>query len=177
MPIQREDSSLAAMILYKGHEESGVLGSRLSPWDETISVIEQHPWFGSGFGTSLNTSDEEIGLGRYSTVSAATREHGNSYLATMEGVGLLGVLPFFSLVLMLALRVGGVFARLRRTANLRQYVVPVAMVLAAGLVHAAFEDWLFAVGYYLSVFFWVLAFSFLYLLPSAAPARGLSSRC
>ena len=44
------------------------------------------------------------------------------------------------------------------------------MVLAAGLIHAGFEDWLFAVGYYLSVFFWVLAFAFLDMLPSAAPA-------
>ncbi len=45
--------------------------------------------------------------------------------------------------------------------NIGHYVVPVTMVLAAGLIHAGFEDWLFAVGYYLSVFFWVLAFSFL----------------
>ena len=44
------------------------------------------------------------------------------------------------------------------------------MVLAAGLIHAGFEDWLFAVGYYLSVFFWVLAFAFLDILPSRCPA-------
>ena len=44
------------------------------------------------------------------------------------------------------------------------------MVLAAGLMHAGFEDWLFAVGYYLCVFFWVLAFAFMDLLPAAAPA-------
>ena len=44
------------------------------------------------------------------------------------------------------------------------------MVLAAGLVHAGFEDWLFAVGYYLCVFFWVLAFAFVDMLPAAAPA-------
>jgi hypothetical protein len=53
-------------------------------------------------------------------------------------------------------------------------VVPVAMVLTAGLVHAAFEDWLFAVGYYLSVFFWVLAFAFLDILPSGAPSAVYS---
>jgi O-antigen ligase len=166
----RHESSLVANFLYKGHEEGGVLGSRLTPWDETFSVIQAHPWFGSGFGTSLINEDENIGVGQYSTVSAATREHGNSYLAAMEGVGLLGVFPFFALVLMLAIKVGGVFAWLRRTANLRHHVVPVAMVLAAGLIHAGFEDWLFAVGYYLSVFFWVLAFTFLDILPAAAPA-------
>jgi hypothetical protein len=63
-----------------------------------------------------------------------------------------------------------VFSWLRRTANLRHYGVPVAMVRTAGLVHAGFEDWLFAVGYYLTVFFWVLAFAFLDILPAASPA-------
>ena len=115
MPTRREESSLAETLLYKGHQDEGVLGSRLTPWDETVSVIQEHPWFGSGFGTSLTSAEEDIEVGQYSTVSAATREHGNSYLAAMEGVGLLGVLPFFALVLMLALKVGGVFAWLRRT--------------------------------------------------------------
>jgi hypothetical protein len=41
-----------------------------------------------------------------------------------------------------------------------------AMVLMAGLVHAFFEDWLFAVGYHLCVFFWIMAFLLKDLLPS-----------
>jgi O-antigen ligase len=170
MPTYRDDSSVADNLLYKGHEDEGVLGSRRTPWDETVAVIRDHPWFGSGFGTGLTSGETDIDVGQYSTVTAATHEHGNSYLASLEGVGLLGVLPFFAMVLMLALKVGGVFSWLRRTANYRHYAVPVAMMLAAGLVHAGFEDWLFAVGYYLTVFFWVLAFAFLDILPSAGPA-------
>ena len=170
MPLRREGSSLTAIFLYKGHEEGGLMQSRLTPWDATVSVIQQRPWFGSGFGTSLNSSEGDVAVGEYSTVSAATREHGNSYLAILEGVGLLGVLPFAALILMFAVKLGGVFAWLRRTANFRHHVIPVTMVLTAGLVHAGFEDWLFAVGYYLSVFFWVLAFSFLDILPPAVPA-------
>ena len=170
MPLRREGSSLATTFLYKGHEEGGLMQSRLSPWDTTVSVIQQHPWFGSGFGARVNSSDDDVAIGEFSTVSAATREHGNSYLAILEGVGLLGVLPFAALIIMFAVKLGGVFAWLRRTGNFRHYVVPVTMVLTAGLIHAGFEDWLFAVGYYLSVFFWVLAFSFLDLLPAAAPA-------
>ena len=34
------------------------------------------------------------------------------------------------------------------------------MVMVAGLLHAGFEDWLFAPGYYLCVFFWSMAFVF-----------------
>jgi hypothetical protein len=43
------------------------------------------------------------------------------------------------------------------------------MVMIAGLIHAGFEDWLFAVGYYLCVFFWSLAFVLIDVLPIAAP--------
>jgi hypothetical protein len=38
-------------------------------------------------------------------------------------------------------------------------MLSLAMFFFAGLVGSAFEDWLFAVGYYLSVFMWSLAFS------------------
>jgi O-antigen ligase len=170
MPYLRGESSTLSIFLYKGKEESGLLGSRGSIWDETVSVIRANPWFGSGFGTSLSGRGEDTGFGQYSSSSATTKEHGDSYLAILEGVGLLGVVPFFALVLMLALKVRGVFIRLYRTANFRHCSVPVAMILSAGLVHAAFEDWLFAVGYYLCLFFWVLAFAFMDILPVAAPA-------
>jgi len=54
-----------------------------------------------------------------------------------------------------------------------------AMVLVAGLVHAVFEDWLFAVGYHLCVFFWTMAFLLRDLLPGAPEVnvRGASPAC
>jgi hypothetical protein len=41
-------------------------------------------------------------------------------------------------------------------------------------VHAAFEDWLFAPGYYLCVFFWALAFIMVDVLPAitSSPASA-----
>ena len=170
MPSRRGDTSTVSIFLYKGKEESGLLGSRGSVWDEAVSVIQANPWFGSGFGTSLDSGEADVGFGQNSSSSNTTKEHGDSYLAILEGVGLLGVVPFFALVLMLALKVRGVFARLRQTLNFRHCSVPVAMILTAGLVHAAFEDWLFAVGYYLCVFFWVLAFAFIDIIPAGPTA-------
>jgi hypothetical protein len=41
------------------------------------------------------------------------------------------------------------------------------MVIFAGLIHAAFEDWLFAPGYYLCVFFWSVAFVLIDFAPWA----------
>jgi O-antigen ligase len=170
MPSLRGETSTMSIFLYKGQEDAGLLGSRQSVWDETVSVIQANPWFGSGFGTSVADQRENAGYGQYSSSSTTTKEHGDSYLAILEGVGLLGVVPFFALVMMLTLKISGVFVRLRRTSNLRHCSVPVAMILAAGLVHAGFEDWLFAVGYYLCVFFWVLAFAFIDILPPTAPS-------
>jgi hypothetical protein len=67
---------------------------------------------------------------------------------------------------------------MRRTANPRHYSIPLAMVVLAGLVDASFEDWLFAVGYYLCVFFWAFAFVLADFVPDAVvvPVAGVASR-
>jgi O-antigen ligase len=152
--------SLASSFLYKGHEDKGVMGSRRTPWEKTSAVIEQRPWFGAGFGTSVTTATtaELPDIGTFSTTTASSREHGNSYLAILEWVGLLGVVPFAALVFMIAVHLGRVVIWIRRTGSPFSPAVPIAAVLVAGLIHAIFEDWLFAVGYYMCIFFWTLAF-------------------
>lgn len=67
---------------------------------------------------------------------------------------------------------------MKRTADPRHYSIPLAMVVLAGFVHASFEDWLFAVGSYLSLWFWASAFMLADLVPQSAiaPATGSVSR-
>jgi O-antigen ligase len=154
-------------LVYKGKRQAGLLGSRTSPWQETMDVIQQHPWFGSGFGTSPSGTDN-MKVQITSSNSETAREHGSSYLAILEWVGLIGVAPFYVLIIFLLVVVVRSFAWMRRTADPFHPAVPLAAVVLAGLIHAAFEDWLFAVGYYLCVFYWPLAFS----LIDFAPARG-----
>ena len=161
--------SMTSMFLYKGQQGSGVLGSRQSPWQQTVSIIREHPWFGSGFGTSP-TSDEPVQTGTYASISKIAREHGNSYLAILEWVGLLGALPFFALVLLIAVRIFHVLAWMWKTGDPFHAAVPIAMVLVAGLTHAVFEDWLFATGYYVCVFFWCCAFVLFDVAPERFPA-------
>jgi hypothetical protein len=48
------------------------------------------------------------------------------------------------------------------------------MIMTAGLVHAVFEDWLLAVGFYLTVFFWAMAFILNDLLPASRRAAVYS---
>jgi len=69
---------------------------------------------------------------------------------------------------------------MRRTRNPYHPCIPFALVVLAGLVHACFEDWLFAVGSYLCVFFWISAFLLIDLVPESGrefrilPAKMLS---
>jgi hypothetical protein len=52
---------------------------------------------------------------------------------------------------------GQVLFRLYLTRDLGQLGIPVACVVVGSLTHAAFEDWLVAVGYHMTVLFWLLA--------------------
>jgi hypothetical protein len=80
----------------------------------------------------------------------------------------VGVIPFAVLLLLVL----GLIVRscrwIRRSPDPRNYALPLVLVCIAGLVHAVFEDWLFAVGYYLTVFFWTLVFLLYDLQPQPA---------
>ena len=172
-----EDSghqSISSLFLYKGKPGADVMASRRGPWDQTVAVIKEYPWFGSGFGTSISEqSTTNFALTRKHFVdSRMIREHGNSYLAIAEWSGLLGVFPFYFLIGMTAAQARAALMRLRRSGNIFAPAVPAAAILVAGLIDAGFEDWLFAVGYYLSVFLWVMAFILVDLLRSAEFAHA-----
>jgi O-antigen ligase len=159
-------------VVYKGKREQGLLGSRKNPWEEGIALVKEHPWFGTGFGTSdvgevSAGSSFDVMAGIY-TGAGALREHGNSYLAITEYMGLFGVIPFVFLLFLVVRMIVQMCLWMRRAANVYHPGIPMAMVLVAGLVHAFFEDWLFAVGYHLCVFFWIMAFLVKDLLPNPA---------
>jgi O-antigen ligase len=161
-------TSFVEGVIYKGHQDQGLLGSRLPPWQEAMRLISENPYFGSGFGTSI-AGDKPFGEGgKFSSSSNTNREHGSSYLAIIEWVGLLGIVPFLLLVALVTQAVVKVCLYLRRTGNLSHYSVPLMLVVLAGLLHAGFEDWLFAVGYYLTVLFWVLMFLLIDVVPETS---------
>jgi O-antigen ligase len=163
-----DDGSLTSRFVYKGKREAGFLASRKTVWEKTLSSLREHPWFGTGFGTSGTAYDKTQTVDNFSSSGQLTREHGNSYLEILEWVGLLGVAPFVTLLLLIAINIVRVFAGMRRTGRAFSPAVPLAVFLAGALVHAGFEDWLFSVGYHTCVLFWTFAF----LLPDFAPARA-----
>ena len=168
-PSNIEGDSVASVYLYKGKQDEGFWGSRRGPWQQTWDVVREKPWFGSGFGTSSVTGDmTSLQYVAHHVSTWVIREHGNSYLAILEWTGLLGVVPFFALVALMAMNAGRVFVWLRRTQDVFSPAVPAAAIVVAGLCDAMFEDWLFAVGYHLCIFFWAMAFILVDLIPRQA---------
>lgn len=160
-------------VVYKGKDPSlGVFASRESPWQAALDSIQKHFWLGSGFGTTDNGQDASQYLdqyGHFATSEKVTSENGSSYLAIVTWVGLAGVVPFLFLLLVLGRNIARTVMWMWKTGNPSHPAVPLAMVMIAGLINAGLEDWLFAVGYYLCVFFWSLAF----ILADFAPSTGV----
>jgi O-antigen ligase len=164
--------SLTGRLVFKGERDPahpGLFGSRETPWENTISSVKQHPYFGTGFGTSDLGSEGSYTRGSSVSDQGTNREHGDSYLALIEYMGLLGILPFLVLFFLLIRASARVCGWMRRTGSPHHYAVPFALIVVAGLVHALFEDWLLAAGSYLCVFFWVAAFL---LIDSASEIPG-----
>jgi O-antigen ligase len=159
------------VFLYKGKRNEGVFGSRRGVWQQTWDVIRDKPWFGSGFGTSAVTKDMTmLQYAEHHIDTWVTREHGNSYLAIAEWTGILGVIPFYLLIVLAVLNVRAVFSWVHRTQDVFSPALLAAAIVTAGLIDALFEDWLFAVGYYLCVLFWAMAFILVDVLPRRSVA-------
>jgi O-antigen ligase len=131
-------------LIYKTQGRSGppgLLGSRLMPWDDTIATVKQHPWFGTGFGTSDLGSDQTLRQqSSVYTVEGTNREHGSSYLAIVEYMGLLGILPFVFLLALVVRAIAQIFAWTRRFGTPLHYGVPFALITLAGLAMDATAD-------------------------------------
>jgi O-antigen ligase len=148
--------SASETLLYKKGEHGNFMDSRQKPWERSLRTFREHPWLGLGFGAADNSADWRF---NYVTIGQQTRERGSSYLTVLETTGALGTV-FFALLLLFILRESWrVFSRLRRTGKVNQPSVVAAAIILGGVVNAFFEDWMLAVGYYMCVIFWVLAFS------------------
>jgi O-antigen ligase len=162
-------SSATSTLMFKGKDPSlGIFASRETPWQTAMDSIRSHFWFGTGFGTTDQGRDATEKYGQFSSTSTVTSENGSSYLAILAWVGILGVLPFLFLLFLLTSQVVRTVAWMFKTGTGAHPAIPLAMVVLAGLLHAGFEDWMFAPGYYLSVFFWSVAFILVDLAPSAS---------
>jgi O-antigen ligase len=152
-------SSFTSSVVYKNNA-ADILASRISPWQTAMDNIRDHPWFGMGLGTTAAGSDADEEQGAFSSSGSVTAEHGSSYLAILAGVGIIGAVPVAILLLLLITKVVRTLWTMHDSESVSHPAIVLAVVMIAGIVHATFEDWMFAPGNYLCVFFWSLAFLF-----------------
>ena len=84
------------------------------------------------------------------------------------------MIPFVALLALIMMNIARVVMWMRRAGTPFSPSVPLAAFITGALVHAAFEDWMFAVGYYACVFFWSMVFVLPDLLPAAVATRTSS---
>src|SRR5215469_11974759 len=103
--FSRKVESLTTDVVYKGGDrERGMLASRASPWQAAVETIQNHFWFGTGFGTTDTGGDASEHLGRLASSSDMNAENGSSYLAITSWVGMAGVVPFLFLLFALLVK-------------------------------------------------------------------------
>ena len=159
-------ASMTSETVYKGvDQQRGVFASRQAPWQTAIDNIGEHPSLGAGLGTTAGAGDPTKEQGSFASSVSVTTENGSSYLSLVAGNGILGAIPCVFLLMILMGKAWATMIWMRVTGSAVHPAVPIALVLIAGMVHAAFEDWMFAPGNYLSVFFWSLAFIFMDVAP------------
>jgi O-antigen ligase len=171
-------AATTSSVLYKGSREQGILASRETPWHVAMNNISEHPWFGTGLGTTADGADPTVEQAKFSSSTSVTTENGSSYLSILAGVGVVGTIPFAMLLLLLFGRVVRTVKFMRNTGVAAHAAVPLAMVIVGGTVHAFLEDWMFAGGNYLCVFFWSVAFILVDVtaFPSFTLASGYAVR-
>ena len=157
--------SLWTSIVFKGHEDKGFWNSRYSSWDRARTNIEDHPWFGMGIGTTIESLHPQEQKDIFASSGNVTAENGSSYLSLLSGVGVVGTIPFSLLLLILLVNIHRTMIWTWRSRSRCHPALPIAIVLVSGIIHAIFEDWMFAAGNYLCVWFWVVAFIFLDVAP------------
>jgi O-antigen ligase len=126
------------------------LGGRSEHWNLGLSLFEEQPWFGYGFGMSAPLIQSHI----RSFAHAEGLHFHNSYLTILVEAGLIGLVVVTVVFLLSAVRG---FRRLRARRLPRHewltQALPWAMIIG-GLTQAFFETWLFSAGNANGPLFW-----------------------
>ena len=141
------------LIIYKAPDSSqSVFATRVGVWEESVELAWKGGLFGGGYGVTIGDSDWTGGL----TAIGYGREKGNSQLAIMEEIGLIGLGLYF-----LQIAIG--FNSAVQCLESAQPGAPKALVgivsgqLFGMVIQSFFEAWWTAPGSPESVYFWTLS--------------------
>ena len=135
----------------KGNPNADILFSRRSLWEVSYEQARKGGWFGGGYGVTIGETGFDFGL----TAFGYGREKGNTQLAIMEELGLIGLWLYGLLLVSLF----GHLARTFKQFQTRDDKVAFGIVTGAILgmtVNSVFEAWWVAPGSPECSYFWGL---------------------
>jgi hypothetical protein len=146
--------NLGQVYVYKG--DSYVLKSRADLMRTSWEAAQESPLTGVGFGVSKGYSEDW----KFAFESgSAVREKGNSYLAMVEEVGLIGagfVLLPLAWVFVAATRRLMDFRRLHQMEEEFWVTLTLSACLVGGAANASVEAWLTSAGFFSTILFWLV---------------------
>jgi hypothetical protein len=129
---------------------------RAQAWDGALRLGSQRPIAGFGVGT-----EDRVFFDRYADFNSNVPE--NSYIGLFLQLGIVGVVAFVGFLLALLAR--GAVALRHRERPARRLIAACAAGLVAGLILAAFQSYLYAVGNNATAAVWLCAFLLGALVP------------
>jgi O-antigen ligase len=148
MPIR---SQVQRLVLR--NEEVFTGSGRIPVWGELWQNIQKKPLFGSGLGVSETTP---AGSTTAFTSGDYIIQKGNSYVALVEELGVVGTALVLTLLLIPLLKA---CARgIRRSGQMgKEPNIALIAIILAGLANATFENWILSVGSTIGFSFWLFA--------------------
>lgn len=138
---------IISQAIYK--HSTKVLETREDVWGESLKGALEGGWLGGGFGVSIGAQDWEGGF----TAQTYGREKGNSQLAVLEEIGVIGFILYLGIILIILKELYAGY----RAAKSQELKVAQALILGAivGLIiQSIFEGWWVALGSLDAVLFW-----------------------
>lgn len=132
-------------------EEISPFFTREEPWEISLRMAKKGGLLGGGYGVSLDAGTFKGGF----TSVGYSREKGNSQLAIVEEMGLVGLTLHLGIVFTLLKRLWQAFQR-EQNRDLRTLLAIVSGAIAGVLTTGLFEAWWVAPGSPESIWFWTM---------------------
>lgn len=136
-------------LILKNSAEGDIFFSRREPWRESMEGAIEGGWFGLGYGASFGDSEFDLGL----TAFGYGREKGNSQLAILEEMGIVGAVIYALLVLTILVELVSGFRR-APTREMRMEMALLVGLVFGLLMQSVVEGWWTAPGSAESAIFW-----------------------
>lgn len=123
--------------------------SREIVWADSLDAAHEGGWFGGGYGVAIGAKEWEGGF----TANTYGREKGNSQLAVLEEIGVVGFALYLGIILIILKQLHAGY-KAAKSKDIKVAMALVSGTIVGMLVQSIFEGWWVALGSIDGVVFW-----------------------